>query len=524
MRTACAVAVCLFAFAAMGGTITSLDPPSILTKSGEYFMTFNGSSLSGKVTFTGPAGTFVLDTSASDVGYVIAWVPLEIVNTPGTYYVSVGQSNTVSFNVYKPGRPGLKLHLPELITALARSREGTGIKYEVTTTGGDSLSTIIKCDPPSGSLFPFGTSKIGCVAYDNLGNRDDGTIDVQVWDGGPPTISVPKSFEVAAESTEGTYVKFDTSAYDEIDGALRVVCSKDSGSLFPNGRTVVNCEALDASMNPAYGSFEVFVHPRDPGRLELKVPDKVVEVAPDKYGAEVFFDVVAYGSADPDPVIECEPYSGWFFPMGGSKVYCTAIDDFGQRAEAGFYVEVVERLGLKMPDVTAEATSPTGTEVTWDTVAEGWSNLKAITCSPASGSLFALGATTVDCEGTDARGRRAGAKFQVNVADTIAPHIGRIRTTPGAVDESRGMVPVQVAVDAIDAADAMPRCSVSALTADAGGSFDWRATSDLAVEVRADTNRAFRIQVSCVDASGNRSTDSVAVSLPGTARRRPISN
>jgi hypothetical protein len=30
-------------------------------------------------------------------------------------------------------------------------------------------------------------------------------------------------------------VKFDTSAVDDIDGALHVTCSHESGALFPNG-------------------------------------------------------------------------------------------------------------------------------------------------------------------------------------------------------------------------------------------------------------------------------------------------
>jgi hypothetical protein len=251
----------------------------------------------------------------------------------------------------------------------------------------------------------------------------------------------------------------------------------------------------------------VFVQPRDPGQLQLRVPEKVVEVAQNETGAEVFFDVVAYGSADPDPVVECSPPSGWFFPMKETKVFCTAQDDFGGRAEAGFYVEVVERLGLKLPDVTAEATSPSGTEVTWEApweaIAENWTN--PITCSPSSGSLFALGATSVECESTDARGRRAGGKFLVNVADTIAPHSGRVRANAAP---HRRHAPVQIDVDVTDAADAMPRCSIATLTADDGGAFDWRIRSDPEVDVRGGANRAFRILVTCA-------------TPPATVRREP---
>lgn len=517
MRTAyAAVAVCLFAFAAMGGTITSLDPPSIPMRSGEYFMTFHGKYLTGLVTYDGPAGFFELETNADFPGSVVAWVPMAIVNTPGTYSVTVGDSNTMTFTVTKPGRPPLKLHLPELLTSIAKTRLGTGIKYEVSATGPDLASIIIKCDPPSGTTFPYGSSRINCIAYDGLDNRDEGSIDVTVWDGTAPLLTIPKSFEVPAESEKGTYIKFEASAVDDIDGQLRVTCSHDSGTLFPNGRTIVNCEAVDEALNPAYGSFEVFVQPKDPGRLELKVPDKVVEVAQNETGAEVFYEVIAYGTADPDPVIVCNPSSGTFFPMKVTKVYCTGEDDFGSRAEAGFYVEVIERLGLKLPDVTAEATSPAGSEVSFEAAAEDWTS--EIRCTPGSGAWFGMGETTVECESTDDRGRRAGGTFRVNVADTVAPHIGRVQATAGAANRD-AVVPVQVAVDVTDAADAAPRCSIATLTADDSTAFDWRVKGDLVVDVRAGDNRAFRIQVTCVDASGNRATDTVAVTVGGTRPR-----
>ena len=518
MRTAyTALAVSLLvAFSAAAGTITSISPASIPYQGGEFFLTVYGSNLGDKVTFDGAPGRFDLEISASDVGYVIVWIPQEIVNDYGTYKVTAGDSNAATLTVVKPGGSKFTLHLPEILTALAKTRLGTKIEYEINVTGGEGQISV-DCDPKSGSTFPYGKSSIRCSASDQAGNRADGVIDVNVWDGTAPTLEVPKSFEVQSETNEGVVVKYETRAVDEVDGELRVTCSLESGKVFPPGKTTVNCEAADAALNPAFGSFDVFVHPRDTGRLELKVPDKVVEVATDETGAEVFFEVIPYGSADPDPVVTCTPPSGWFFPMKETKVYCKGEDDFGQRAEAAFYVEVVERLGLRLPDVTAEAMSPSGTEVSWEPVAEDWSN--AITCSPSPGSLFNLGATSVDCESTDAKGRRAGGKFTVNVVDTIAPHIGSVRANARAVDAQRNVVPVEVAVDAIDVADAMPRCSIATLLAD-GGAFDWRVKSELEVEVGADTSRPFRIQVSCIDASGNRSTDSVAVSLQGTGRRR----
>ena len=515
--------VLLFSLPLMAGTITSISPTSIKVLSGEHFMTAYGSGFTetDQFIFSGPIGTVAVSVNAIDAsGAITGWVPLSVVNTAGSYTLTVrgafGDSAPFAFNVYKPGRLPLQVHLPEYISVLARSSLGTGIKYEVSTSGGDGSLVTVSCDPASGSTFPFGTSKIYCTAYD-ASERDSSTAQVIVWDGTPPRVSVPLDFSVGADTEQGAYVKFDASAADDIDGALRVVCDRTSGSLFPNGNTRVTCESTDSSLNVGYGTFTVFVKPFDPGFLKLDAPDIRVE-ATDKYGAHVDYKVTAYGSADPDPVIECFPESGTYFQLGYSKANCTATDDFGARAEASFVVSVVEPGSfLRSEDITAEATSPSGAEVTWELKpAENWT--AAITCSPEPGSLFAFGETSVECSSTSPQGEKVSGKFNVRVADTTAPHIENVRALVGELDVERLVVPVRVEVEAIDAGDASPVCSVTALNADTP--VEWLATSELAFEIRsnASTPRALRVQVSCVDGAGNRATANVPLAI---AKGRP---
>lgn len=521
MRKALAFAVVLLAFQASAGTITSINPSSIQTRSGEYFLTVNGSgfALGDVIIYEGYNGRFEIEsTSIDSVGNITGWVPAQVVNSPDVYSVSVRSglqtSGAVSLSVYKPGRAPLRIHVPELLVASARSKLGVGIKYEVTATGGDGVYSF-SCDPPSGSTFPFGLSYISCVVKDGLGGYEEDRIRVNVADMTKPSITVPTSFEVKAELKEGAYVQFSTSGFDDIDGELKPVCSRESGSLFPNGRSIVDCEVADLSLNPAYGSFEVFVHPLDPGVLKIEVPLDMKVPAQDKDGAHVEYTVRPYGSADPDPVVTCTPESNSFFRVGYSKVSCLATDDFGQRAENGFTIYVDQFVGLTMDDVAAEATSPSGAEVTWNQPEKWTAN---VTCSPASGSLFGFGETAVDCESQDSEGRPAVARFHVTVKDTVAPHINRVDVAAGAYDATREATPVSVTVDAIDAADLAPRCTVAALTSDAAGTASWKATGDLSFDVR-DAG-SYRVQVSCVDASGNRSTETVPLAIAGSARRR----
>ena len=78
---------------------------------------------------------------------------------------------------------------------------------------------------------------------------------------------------------------------------------------------------------------------------------------------------------------------------------------------------------LHLPaNITAEATSPSGAIVTFDATATDAVDTNVIvTCVPASGSLFTLGSTTVNCSATNSRHKTAEGSFSVAVVDTTAP-------------------------------------------------------------------------------------------------------
>ncbi|WP_298821575.1 HYR domain-containing protein, partial [uncultured Chloroflexus sp.] len=47
----------------------------------------------------------------------------------------------------------------------------------------------------------------------------------------------------------------------------------------------------------------------------------------------------------------------------------------------------------------------------------------AVTCAPASGSVFPLGETTVSCVASDAAGNRASGSFTVTITPAGAPPV-----------------------------------------------------------------------------------------------------
>ena len=78
-----------------------------------------------------------------------------------------------------------------------------------------------------------------------------------------------------------------------------------------------------------------------------------------------------------------------------------------------------------VPDITAEATSAAGAVVTYaaPTATDAVDGSRSVSCQPASGSTFALGATTVTCTSSDTVPNTATSSFTVRVVDTTAPAV-----------------------------------------------------------------------------------------------------
>ena len=344
-RTVLGVLILFCSVTAAAGTITSINPTSIGVRTAEHFLVINGSQLGTQVTFTGPAGTFVVNINSSTATSVTTWVPLPVVNTAGTYSVSVSGSNSVNFSVIDPNRRFVLL-VPEIMLVSAFNREGSIVKYDIPwwTEERQPEPPKIDCFPASGSQFKFGLTRVDCTAVSYYGERDQASFSVNVLDDVAPELRMPTK-DIVVEQTEegGAVVKFDTAAFDNIDGELRVSCTRSSGTLFPVGRTLVSCNANDFSLNTAAGSF--FVEVRGKGRLALNVPANLVFEADGPEGSVVEYEVEAYGTEDPNPRVKCDPPSGEHVRIGATAVYCFAEDRFGQTAEAKFELNVVDTLG-----------------------------------------------------------------------------------------------------------------------------------------------------------------------------------
>jgi hypothetical protein len=329
-------------------------------------------------------------------------------------------------------------------------------------TDGDGDATV-NCTPASGSVFPLGTTTVTCTATDD----DDTASPVKtsfpltVRDTTPPALQLPSPITREATSAAGAVVAFPVVVSDLVDGSMAPQCVPASSSTFPLGTTTVTCTATDRAGNTARGSFPVTVRDTTPPRITLPpAPMSIEATGPD--GASVAYAVSASDTVDGAVAVSCDPSSGSTLAVGSHTVACTATDSAGNVARASFRVDVVDTTPpvLHVPaDLTVDATSPAGAPVSFVVSAVDLvDGAVAADCTPASGSTFAIGTTTVRCTAADSRGNGTAATFVVNVAGAMQ-QLAELDTYLSTIGPGASLVAkVHDAEDELGAGDVSTAC------------------------------------------------------------------
>jgi len=155
------------------------------------------------------------------------------------------------------------------------SDSGAVVNFSPTATDDEDGPITVLCTPPSGSVFPIGSTPVTCTASDSSGNFTQTSFTVTVNDDrvndiSPPNITVPTDMVVPATSSAGAVVNFTTSALDVMDGARPTTDAPTSGSVFPIGTTLVTSTASDSKGNTTSRTFNVTVQPFIQTRAWLK--------------------------------------------------------------------------------------------------------------------------------------------------------------------------------------------------------------------------------------------------------------
>jgi hypothetical protein len=187
----------------------------------------------------------------------------------------------------------------------------------------------------------------------------------------------------------------------------------------------------------------------------------------------------------------------------GAYIYVVrAYDIQGQTADSDPLNIVVDRTAPEIetvPDITVEATSPAGALVTFsspdatDTVDPS----PVVVCAPASGSVFPLGPTPVECTATDAAGNEASSTFTVTVEDTTPPVI---ETNPDITAEATSFAGAVVTFGTPAATDIADPAPVVVCNPPSGATFPLGTTVVTCTATDASGNEASSVfNVTVVD-------------------------
>jgi uncharacterized delta-60 repeat protein len=191
----------------------------------------------------------------------------------------------------------------------------------------------------------------------------------------------------------------------------KISCSPTSGSFFPVGATTVTCSD---SAGPSC-SFTVTVNDTQPPTItcpaNVSMPGSMPMTV--NYPPPTATDNCAGVMAS------CSPPSGSSFNVGVTTVTCTATDGAGSMASCTFTVSIADCAITCPANVTiANDANQCGAVVNYAAPMTTGS-CGTVNCSPASGSFFPTGTTTVTC--TTSAG--PSCLFTVTVNDTQPPQI-----------------------------------------------------------------------------------------------------
>lgn len=344
---------------------------------------------------------------------------------------------------------------------------GSALSYAWIQIGGSPTVTLTNANP-SGSVVTFVAPNTPVdtgasltfrltVSDGNLSGSDEEIVNV-VWTNDPPVAALTCPAGGIFVVDEGQSVSLDGSGSTDSDGTIASYAwSQDEGlPTIGIGALTSPSISFDAPSlgYQQLGGFRVLltvtdnlgaqdtadcgVYINDITPPAIEVPVDITAEAGSSAGTSVSYQAFAQDAVDDELpyALACVPPSGSVFPLAAlpgnaltTQVVCNASDSAGNAAlPATFNITVRDATA---PTISApgglgvQATKPEGADVEFSaTTADAVDGPGSATCSPASGSTFALGDTTVNCTATDARGNGPTAtSFVVNVFDLIPPDI-----------------------------------------------------------------------------------------------------
>ena len=384
--------------------------------------------------------------------------------------------------------------------------------------------------PAVGGGIDFGVGPFPTYASDNMFVTAYSPDGQTRWAKQVPVILSSNLLDMALDSRGRVILSGNYSGSMQVDNRLLVTSAPEQPAVVDTFLASFASPSLRDFTAPAIGDGK-----DQSGAPIFTVPQDMVVEATGPTGAVVFFmPPTALDGGNAGTSVWCSPAPNTTFPLGKTTVTCTASDPLGNSAGATFSVTVVDRNGPvfnpALGDIAAPATSRSGAIVAYTpTAIDQVEGPRPVVCTPASGSAFPFGATTVTCTSADSRGNASSASFTVSVADTTPP----VPTLPGPITATATSANGAVVTYMATAFDAIDGAITPVCTPASGATFALGATTVNCTATDAANNQAtgsFQVNVQYdwsgflqpIDANGNSlfklgSTVSVKFQLTGAS-------
>jgi hypothetical protein len=217
---------------------------------------------------------------------------------------------------------------------------GAALAYTASAADAVDGALTPSCTPTLPTSVPVNTTvTISCQATDLSGNGGSATAVFTAQDPAAPVVTVSGDITTEANGPNGAVVNFPPpTATDLVDGpipASSITCTRQSGSTFQLGATIVTCTATDSQGKLGGASFTITVvdttAPVLTAPADLKVQSETSLPATDPRIKAFLEAATATDIVDTGPEITTNAPTT--FPVGTTTVVFTAEDDSGNRSE-----------------------------------------------------------------------------------------------------------------------------------------------------------------------------------------------
>lgn len=280
---------------------------------------------------------------------------------------------------------------------------------------------------PLSAAFPIGLTTVTWTATDASGNDSRANQQITVVGNKPPVIAAPMMLVVNTDPgvCMASVSVATPGVTDDAEGTTIVSRRSDGQPLtaaFPKGITTITWTATDADGATSSATQAVTVNDGEKPSFTSKAADvstvndrglaSAVVAVSKPSAVDNCREVTVDGSRSDGAPLDA-PYN-----VGVTTINWMARDAAGNSATTTQAITVLDKEAptITVPaDMTVSATLPGGEYVSYTA---SWKDNVGVTsgsCAPASGAMFTVGPTTVNCSASDAAGNTGFGSFTVTV-------------------------------------------------------------------------------------------------------------